>query len=68
MSNTPIFLSQRWFKVENRDVLLNMWEWYLKNLHFVDSFLLSWMELNEATLLSFDKQALKESRKVEFKK
>ena len=58
-----VFLSQRWLKVEDRDALLNMWKWYLKNLHFVDSFLLSWAELNELTLLSFDKQALRESRK-----
>lgn len=59
-----VFLSQRWLSVEDRDVLHNMWEWYLKNLHFVDSFLLSWMKINNATLLSFDKQALKELKRI----
>ena len=52
------FLSQKWLIVEERSVLLSLWSWYRKNLHFVDSFLLSWAKENKAGIASFDKQLL----------
>ena len=54
-----IFLSQKWLKVEDREVMLNMWDWYRKNLNFVDSYLLSWAKVNEGKIVSFDKKLLK---------
>ena len=53
-----IFLSQRWLKVEERETMLNLWIWYRKNLHFVDSYLLSWAKVNNGKILSFDKKLL----------
>lgn len=49
-----VFLSQRWLQVEDREELLNLWSWYRQGLHFVDSFLLSWVKIHRAQLLSFD--------------
>ena len=54
-----VFLSQRWLKVEEREILLALWVEYIGGLHFVDSFLLTWVKVNEAGLLSFDKDLLK---------
>ena len=54
-----VFLAQKWLHVENRETLIALWPYYTKNLHFVDSFLLSWAESNTATVLSFDKKLLK---------
>lgn len=54
-----VFLSQRWFRVDERGVLLNLWQFYIKNLHFVDSFILSWSKINNASILSFDQRLLK---------
>jgi predicted nucleic-acid-binding protein len=61
-----VFLSQRWLKVENRDQLLTLWPWYLKKIHFVDSFLLAWREVEaeaepgkKVEILSFDKQLIR---------
>jgi predicted nucleic-acid-binding protein len=53
------FLSQKWLKVENRKALLLMWDDYKDNLHFVDSFLISFAKNNEYKVLSFDKKLLK---------
>ncbi|GEM_PF-180879 len=50
-----VFISQRWLDVPERDVLLGLWSWYIKGLHFVDSFLLSWASLSDLAILSFDK-------------
>lgn len=50
-----VFLSQKWLKVEDRQPLLSMWQWYRENLHFVDSYLLACSKLNNFKILSFDK-------------
>ena len=54
-----VFLSQRWLKVEEREVLLSLWVEYVGGLHFVDSFILTWTRVNNVGLLSFDKALLK---------
>ncbi|KKU13634.1 MAG: PilT protein domain protein [Parcubacteria group bacterium GW2011_GWC2_45_7] len=54
-----IFISQRWLQVEERDVLLGVWQYYRKGLHFVDSYLRAWTDINGGTILSFDKALLK---------
>lgn len=51
-----VFVGQRWLQVEDREVLLKLWPHYLRNLHFVDSFLLAWGEVYETKLLTFDRQ------------
>ncbi len=51
-----VFLSQKWLQVEQRDVLINLWPFYRKNLHFVDSFLLSYQHTYDVEVLTFDKQ------------
>jgi len=48
-------LAQKWLEVENRNTLTNMWYWYKKGFHFVDSYLLAWTKNNETSLLTFDK-------------
>lgn len=50
-----VFISQRWIQVEERDVLLGLWQYYRKGLHLVDSYLRAWVELRGGTILSFDK-------------
>jgi len=50
-----VLLSQRWIQVENRKEINNLWQYYLKGLHFVDSFLLSSSSINQTKPLSFDK-------------
>jgi len=50
-----VILSQQWLRVEQREVLLGLWQYYLKNFHFVDSYLLSVKEINNVELLTFDK-------------
>ncbi|EKD57296.1 MAG: hypothetical protein ACD_57C00350G0013 [uncultured bacterium] len=52
------FLSQKWLRVEEREVLLSLWDFYRRNLHFVDSYLLSWAEVNKGKIASFDKKLL----------
>ncbi len=54
-----VLLSQRWIQVENRKEINNLWQHYLKGLHFVDSFLLSSSLINQAKVLSFDKKIVK---------
>jgi predicted nucleic-acid-binding protein len=54
-----VFLSQRWLKVEEREILLSLWTEYVGGLHFVDSFLLAWTKVNKSGLLSFDKSLMK---------
>ncbi len=57
------FLSQRWFKIDERKTLLALWKWYKKGLHFVDSFLLSWAKISGFGILSFDKELVQKERK-----
>lgn len=51
-----VFLSQRWLRVEERQALLNVWEDYGKNMHFVDAYLKALATVNEGGLLTFDKK------------
>lgn len=53
------FLSQKWLKVEERETLLSLWNWYRKNFHFVDSYLLSWAKVNNGKIATFDERLLK---------
>lgn len=55
-----VFLAQSWLIVEERDILLFLWGWYKKGLHFVDSYLLSWARNNNSLIVSFDKKLTKE--------
>ncbi|MEK7649205.1 MAG: PIN domain-containing protein [Patescibacteria group bacterium] len=54
-----VFIGQRWFNVIKRDILLYAWNYYRKGLHFVDSYLKSWSELNGIDILTFDKELSK---------
>ena len=56
-----VFLAQRWLEVEEREVLLSLWFWYQKGLHFVDSFLLAWAQVHTKGILTFD-QSLSKKR------
>lgn len=56
-----VFLAQSWLIVEEREVLLSLWSWYKKGLHFIDSYLLSWAKNNSSTIVSFDKQLIKQA-------
>lgn len=53
-----VLLSQSWLIVEERDVLISLWDWYKKGDHFVDSFLLAWARTNNCSILSFDNKLL----------
>lgn len=53
-----VFLAQSWLIVEERDVLLSLWVWYKDGLHFVDSYLLSWVKKNNSSVVSFDKKLI----------
>jgi predicted nucleic-acid-binding protein len=61
-----LFTSQRWLQVENREVIIHVWPWYIKGLHFVDSFLLAWIEVHEGGILTFDQQ-LRKKKKIALK-
>lgn len=54
-----VFLSQSWLVVEERDILLSLWDWYKNGFHFVDSYLLSWAKNNNSSIVSFDKKLTK---------
>lgn len=56
-----VLLSQRWIQVDQRKEINNLWQYYLKGLHFVDSFLLSSSSINQTKMLSFDKEVVKHS-------
>lgn len=60
-----VFLSQSWLAVEERDILLSLWDWYKNGFHFVDSYLLSWAKNNNSLIVSFDKKLTKKSRKID---
>lgn len=51
-----VFLSQKWLKIEDKSELLSMWPWYLKDQHFVDSYLLSCATTNKYKIATFDKK------------
>ncbi len=54
-----VFVGQRWLRVEEREVLLQLWPWYRKGLHFVDSYLRAIIGSKGGEILSFDKKLLK---------
>lgn len=54
-----VFLSQKWFSIDERRSLRSLWSWYRKNFHFVDSFLLACAKNSKSKILSFDKKLLK---------
>jgi predicted nucleic-acid-binding protein len=49
-----VFLAQKWLRVEERTVILGMWQYYRQKLHFVDSYLLSWAKATDGGVLTFD--------------
>lgn len=53
-----VLLSQAWLVVEERNVLVSLWDWYKKGNHFVDSYLLSWVKINNSSILSFNNKLL----------
>jgi len=56
-----VFIAQRWLEVEQREVLLLLWSWYRKGLHFVDSFLLAWTQAHTGDVLTFDQSLQKKA-------
>ncbi|OGG19284.1 hypothetical protein A3D78_01280 [Candidatus Gottesmanbacteria bacterium RIFCSPHIGHO2_02_FULL_39_14] len=54
-----VFLSQKWLRVEERETMLILWNWYKRNFHFVDSYLLSWAKLTNGKIASFDQRLLR---------
>ena len=54
-------LGQKWLQVPQRKQLQVLWPHYLSGLHWVDSYLLAWSEINQGSILTFDKQLLKTS-------
>lgn len=51
-----VFLSQRWLKVPDRKILLDLWNDYRSGLHFVDSYLLSSARAQDISVLTFDEK------------
>ncbi|SRR3989339_575885 len=58
MSSMLPFLAMPVLHVEDRDALLHLWNDFLGGLHFVDAYLLSSARLQNAEILTFDKQLL----------
>ena len=56
-----VFIAQRWLEIEQREVLLLLWSWYRKGLHFVDSFLLAWAQIHTGDILTFDQSLQKKA-------
>ena len=54
-----IFISQRWLRIEEREILKKLWPYYRNKLHFVDSYLLAWQQIYYQGILTFDRQILK---------
>lgn len=54
-----VILSQQWLRVEQREVLTELWPDYLSGLHFVDSFINTYRQIHEIELLSFDRRLTK---------
>lgn len=53
-----VLLAQKWLDVEERNILLSLWTWYKKGFHFVDSYLLSWAQNHNSSIISFDKELM----------
>lgn len=54
-----VFISQKWLAVDERKILQNSWQWYLKGFHFVDSYLLASVKIKGEKILTFDKKLQK---------
>ncbi len=52
------FLAMPVLVVDERDVLLSLWNDYLSGLHFIDAYLLACSRAVNGDILSFDKQLL----------
>lgn len=57
-----VFLSQKWLKVEDRSSILSIWDYYRKNLHFVDCYLLALADNGKYKIVSFDKELINKSK------
>lgn len=57
-----VLLSQKWLLVDDRQVLLSLWDNYRQGLHFVDSYLLAWADVNQSEVLSFDQEVAGKSK------
>ncbi len=51
-----VFVSERWLRVEERDVLQRLWTDYRAGLHFVDSYLNAWARTRGCEILTFDQK------------
>lgn len=60
-SALEIFLSQRWLKVEDRRIMIDLLKWYQKGFHFVDSFLIAWSHIHQGSILTFDRKISKDA-------
>lgn len=58
-SSMEVFLAQKWLRVEDRQVMLLLWKWYRKNMHFVDSYLLASATIEKTGILTFDEKLKK---------
>lgn len=56
-----VFISQRWLKVHEREVLLDCLAGYCAGMHFVDSYLASWARIMNGSVLTFDKGLAKKA-------
>lgn len=60
-----VFLAEKWIQVEDRNILLGVFDKYRLGEHFVDSFLLQKSQTQNYHLMTFDKKLLKALRKLE---
>ncbi len=51
-----VFVSQPWFSVPEREILMQMWRLYSQGIHFVDAYLVAWKIVNGDSILSFDQK------------
>lgn len=57
------FLAMPALSVESREPLLKLWKDYMDGVHFIDSFLISSAQFEDAQILSFDKGLLARAQK-----
>ena len=49
-------LAQKWFKVDERKELIGLWQYYLRGLHWVDSYQVSFAKTHTSMILTFDQK------------
>lgn len=54
-----VIVSQRWLDIRERALLVHLWSFYRKGLHFVDSYLRAWVSVHGSELMTFDKKLKK---------